>query len=325
MAHCQHMILWLLSMLAISTSPSFAASPLTAVVFTPDNVQVILGSQQGLELRTWPEMAVAGLIDTQLDQVHDLRFSPDGKMLLAAGGSPAQEGAIEVLAWPSQKRLRRVALHEDVVYRVAWAPDGSSWVTASGDGTCSVVDATNGERVTGYKGHSRAVLSLAFSLDGRSILSVGVDQTLRTWDRMSGEHLRTLDNHVGSINAISVRPENANEQPGTRPLTVATISEDRTVRMWQPSIGRLMRFAKLASIPRALAWSTVGDRIYVGCNDGRVHELDPDSMEILHQFDGLDGRIHEIAIDPTGDRILVVGETGFRIHSLQPKQTAEAP
>jgi len=262
-------------------------------------------------------MEVSGSIDTQLDQVHDLCFSPDGKRLLAAGGSPAEEGAAEVLEWPSQKRLDRIVLHEDVIYRVAWSPDGSKWATASGDGTCSVVEAKSGTRVARYEGHSRPVLSLGFSKDASAILSVGVDQTLRLWDSTNGEHRRTLDNHVGTVNALAILPEIANEPQDALPMTIATISEDQTVRIWQPAIGRLMRFAKLASIPRAVAWSTAGDRIYVGCNDGHIHEVDPESMEILNQFECLDGRIHEIAIDPKGQRILAVGETGFRVHLLK--------
>ncbi len=307
----------LLTSLTISSSISLAASPLTALAFVPDGTHVVLGSQQGLELRTWPEMAVASSIETQLDQIHDLRFSPYGKMLLVAGGFPAEEGAVEVLAWPSQVRLDCVVLHEDVVYRVAWSSDGSKWAMASGDGTCSVIDTESRARVARYDGHSRPVLGLEFSKDATNMLSVGVDQTLRLWDSRNGEHLRTLDNHVGTVNAIAVRQDNSTEQPNTQPMTVATTSEDRTVRIWQPSIGRLMRFAKLVSIPRALAWSTTGDRIYVGCNDGHLCEIDPDSMEILNQFDGLAGRIHEIAIDPAGQRMLVVGETGFHIHRLK--------
>jgi WD40 repeat protein len=306
-----------LALLAFSNSPLLAASPLTAVAFAPDGKHVAFGSQQGIELRTWPELTVVRSIDTQLDQVHDLRFSPDGRMLLAAGGSPAEVGTVEVRAWPSQENVRRIPLHEDVVYRVAWSPDGSKWATASGDGTCCVVDTQSGAKVVRYVGHSRPILSVNFSKDAKSILSVGVDQTLRLWDSSNGEHQRTLDNHVGTINAIAVRPETANEQLAAQPMTVATISEDRTVRIWQPSIGRLVRFAKLTSIPRALTWSTTGDRIYVGSNDGRLHEIDPDSMEIVHQFEALDGRIHDVAIDPTGQHLLVIGETGFRVHRLR--------
>ncbi len=322
---CRRSYLCVLAWVAISASRLIAAAPLTAVAFTPNGDQVVLGSQQGIELYAWPAMIFVNAIDTQLVQVHDLRFSPDGKILLAAGGSPAEEGIVEVVAWPSQERLHHISLHEDVVYRIAWSPDGSKWATASGDGTCSVIDAKSGERVVRYAGHSRSVLSLEFSRDAKSLLSVGIDQTLQLWNSESGEHRRTLDNHVGTINAVAVRPYNSIDSQEAPPMTVATISEDRTVRIWQPSIGRLMRFAKLASIPRTLAWSNAGDRLYVGCNDGHLREIDPDSMEIQRQFEALGGRIYETAIEPSGQSILVVGETGFRIHPLKPKQATEVP
>jgi WD40 repeat protein len=317
LTNSQHACFVISTILFISASHSQAAPPLTAVAFVPDGTQVVLGSQQGIEIRTWPEMAIAGSIDTEFDQVHDLRFSPDGKTLLAAGGSPTEQGAVEVLAWPSQKRVQRIVLHKDVVYRVAWSSNGSRWATASGDGTCSVVDAASGTEVARYSGHSRPVLSLEFTNEATNILSVGVDQTLRLWDSRNGEHLRTLDNHVGTINAIAVCPEKTNQSSDAQPLTVATISEDRTIRIWQPSIGRLRLFAKLSSLPRTLVWSADGDRIYVGCNDGQLQEVDPESLKILNQFQGLDGRIHEIAIDSSDRRLLVVGETGFRLLDLK--------
>jgi len=244
-------------------------------------------------------------LTTELANVHDLRFSPDGQTLLAAGGSPAESGAVEVLSWPEGKQLRRVAEHSDVVYRVAWSPDGKRWATAGADGLCHVYSAESGVRMTRYQGHSRSVLSLAF-LDDETIASVAADQTVRLWEAASGRHLRTLDNHYGAVSDLSVRPGDS-ELAGK---VVATIGEDRTVRLWQPAIGRLMRFARLSSTPRAVAWSPNGDRLFVGCNDGRIRAIDPDTMEIVGEIAALKGRIHELGVDPQRGQFLVGGEGG---------------
>src|SRR5262245_12613981 len=159
-----------------------AAPPITAAAFTPDGKQVVLGSQAGIEVRSWPDLKAASRIDTELSHVHDLAFSPDGKQLLAAGGSPGKSGAVEVLSWPNGKLVRRIAEHKDLVYRVAWSPDGSRWATASADASCRVYAANTGKPVARFDGHSRPVLALDFFPDGKTVVSVGVDQTLQLWE-----------------------------------------------------------------------------------------------------------------------------------------------
>jgi WD40 repeat protein len=285
--------------------PALADAPITAAALSPDGTQVVLGSQGGIEIRSWPELIPSKKLTTELANIHDLKFSPDGHTLLAAGGSPAESGAVEVLSWPAGQQLRRVVDHADVVDRVAWSPDGKQWATAGADGYCDVYAADSGARLIHYQEHSRAVLSLAF-LDDQTIASVAADQTVRLWEAASGRHLRTLDNHTGIVNDISVRP--GDSEPGRR--IVATIGEDRTLRLWQPAIGRLMRFARLPSPPRAVVWSASGDRLFVGCNDGKIRVVDADSMEIVGELVGLRGRIHELILDGKNNRILVCGEGG---------------
>ncbi|HVJ66367.1 MAG TPA: WD40 repeat domain-containing protein [Caulifigura sp.] len=292
---------------ALIADSAQANPPITAVALSPDGAQIVLGSQGGIEVRSLPELALTARLTTELANVHDLVFSPDGKTLLAAGGAPAESGAVELWNWPAGRRLRYIADHKDVVYRVAWSPDGWLWATAGADSICRVYLAETGALKTHYKEHSRAVLSISF-LDRETIASAGADQTIRIWEAATGQHRRTLDNHVAAVNAISVRPG----PPAPAGIVVATISEDRTVRLWQPMLGRLMRFARLPSPPRAVDWSADGERLFVGCNDGQIRVVDAESMEIVEDIVGLEGRIHELVTDRRRSTIVVCGEGGCR-------------
>lgn len=285
---------------------ALAAPPITAAAFAPDGKQVVLGSQEGIEVRSWPELKAVSRLKTELSHVHDLAFSLDGKSLLAAGGSPAKSGTVEVLGWPDGKLVRRVTEHKDLVYRVAWSPDGTRWATASADSSCRVYAADTGKPLARFDGHSRPVLALAFLPDGKTVISAGIDQTLQLWEAANGKHVRTLDNHTAAVNDVAVCPAT----PARATPVVASAGEDRTVRLWQPTTGRLMRFARLGSVPRAVAWSAKGDRLLVGCNDGILRVLDFDTLDVIGEKQGLGGRIHTIVPDPKAARDVLLGGSG---------------
>jgi WD40 repeat protein len=153
------------------------------------------------------------------------------------------------------------------------------------------------------------VLSVRY-LDAMTLASAGVDQTVRLWDGADGKLRRTLDNHVGVVNDIALGPVGAD---GIRDRII-TIGEDRTVRLWQPRIGRMVRFTKLDVPPRCIAWSKDGRVVSVGGEDGIVRQFDVDGgLNVIGQMEGGIGRIHELMLDPRGDRMLVAGERGFKV------------
>lgn len=299
---------WLTS-LVIAKSGMGAEPPITAVTLTPDGREVLIGSQAGVELRTWPEMGMVAKVATGLEHVHDLAFAPDGKTLAVAGGTPGESGTVELWDWAGRQKVWSIGSHDDVVYRVAWSPDGERIASAGGDGICQVSGRADGGLVVNFSGHSGPVLSVRY-LDAMTLASAGVDQTVRLWDGADGKLRRTLDNHVGVVNDIALGPVGAD---GIRDRII-TIGEDRTVRLWQPRIGRMVRFTKLDVPPRCIGWPKDGHMVFVGGEDGVVHQFDiDDGLKVIGQMEGGIGRIHEMMLDPRGDRMLVAGERGFKV------------
>ena len=263
------------------TVAATAEPPVTATAFTPDGAHILVGSQGGIEILSWPQLNKMASLSTDMPNVHDLKFSPTGQTLLVGGGSPGEDGSVEIYSWPERQRVDRIAAHDDVVYRVAWSPDGTHWVTASADATCRCFDAATSNSESRYDQHSGAVLSICFLSEANTVASAGIDHTIRIWSTESGKHLRTLDNHVHSVNHVAMEPKRELNQAlraAQMPTLVATVSEDRTVRIWQPTIGRLVRFARLPSSPRTFAWSPEGDRLIVACNDGQLRVIDAETL-----------------------------------------------
>jgi WD40 repeat protein len=279
--------------------------PITTIAFTPDGREVVAGSQAGLEVRSWPALARIATIPTELLNIHDLAFSPDGTFLAVAGGQPGAEGTVEFFTWPKRELVRRVSPHNDVVYAITWQSDGKELALASGDGRVGLLNFPIESAARYFEGHSRAVLATAFLNKDNGLLSAGVDTSLRLWDMPSRSVLRILSNHTGDIHDLKVRPTSA---PDSEPI-VASAGDDRTVRFWQPTIGRLIRFARLESAPLALAWADDGSVVWAACKDGHLRGIDPTDASVRSDLRAIDGIAYTVAVAPDGS-VLVAGSEG---------------
>lgn len=277
--------------------------PLTALAVSMDGRSIVVGSQAGVEVRRGDDLSVERTLASQLEQTHDLKFSPDGRWLAAAGGEPSRKGEWELYEWPAGKRLRAFADHQDAIYALAWRGRSAAVVTASLDRTV-VLRSIDREPIDGrLDEHSRGVLGAAMLADDETLVTAGLDDTLRVWNCTSRRSVRRLTNHVRPVLDVAVRP-------GSAPAPMlASISDDRTVRLWQPTIGRLIRFARLESPPACVVWSRDGDRLAVVSRDGRVVGFDPDTLESKPPIRAFEGVVYCAAIGPA-DELYVGGEAG---------------
>jgi WD40 repeat protein len=245
------------------------------------------------------------MLPTELSNIHDVEFSPDGKQLVASGGQPAAEGIVELYAWPSRELIRRASPHDDVIYAIAWRPDGQELSLASGDRQISLMSVAATAHVRYLEGHSRAVLAVAYLHGDVELLTGGIDQSIRCWDVPAGTTRRTLTNHTRAVHDLKVRPTTDSQ---SLPL-VASAGADRTVRFWQPTIGRLVRFARLESEPLAIVWSLDGRRLWAACRDGHVRAIDPESATVTNDLPAIEGVAYALCAAPDGS-ILVGGNDG---------------
>lgn len=280
-----------------------ADPPITALAFRPDGRILYSGSQAGLKALSWPDLKILTTFPADISNIHDIRMSPNGSLLAVAGGEPAEIGCVEIFDHNAHRQMRNES-HEDVVYAVVWDKSGQSVLTASLDGTCRQIEVPTGRVLREFVGHARGVTSCGFA-DESTVVTAGIDHSLRVWNTLSGESVRSLDNHKQAIHTLAVRPGGDGRLP-----MVATASADGTVRFWQPTIGRMVRFVLLPAEPLSLDWLPDGSALAAASSDGCVRLISPDTAQVIQQVTVLDGWAFCLAVHPSRNEIAVGGADG---------------
>jgi WD40 repeat protein len=203
------------------------------VRFAPDGTRFATASENRT-VRVW-DWASGAAVTSSL--AHDtaaatVRFSPDGKILVATTFSPDSVekcGAIARL-WDiaSSQPLGAPLQHADYVVATAFSADGSLVATAGKDNTARVWDAHTGAPVSPVLRHLRTVEMITFSPDSRRVATASWDGTARIWDARTGAALGRPAAHDQPVLDVQFSPD------GRR---IATASRDKSARVWDAGTG----------------------------------------------------------------------------------------
>ncbi|MCI0378161.1 MAG: trypsin-like peptidase domain-containing protein, partial [Gemmataceae bacterium] len=129
-------------------------------------------------------------------QVHDVRFSPDGKTLATAGAWDDMLKLWEVdKGWKSTSLKGHRKYVFAAVHAVAFSPDGKMLASASNyreDEGIRLWDIATGKQLLRFEMNKIGVSQIAFSPHGKTLAAGGDDNQVILWDVASGKKLGNL-------------------------------------------------------------------------------------------------------------------------------------
>jgi WD40 repeat protein len=190
--------------------------------------------------------------------------------------------------------FERGALVADLV---AFSPDGHTVAVGVEDGGVLICDGQTGLPLRRLSGHTGRVWSLAFTADGGLLATTSADRTVRLWDPVSGDHLRTLTG-AGALWPAALSPNGR---------LLATGGEDGTVRLWTTADGaELGALRGHAGWVWGMAFSPDGSLLATAGSDGAVRLWDPRETEPRPALAAPGPPVWSVAFSPDG-RTLAAG------------------
>ena len=266
---------------------SIAASPRAPLLAVAAQKQVILYDTSTLEL--------AGILPFPEGFPEVVRFSRDGRLLVAGGGIGAKSGRVVVWDVISGKRVLEAGDEFDEVLATDISPDHH--FIALGGPNRMVKIFQDGKLLHSIKKHTDWVTALAFTSDGKYLVSGDRQGGLYVWETTTGDQIFMLPSHKAGVTALAA--------PG--PLACLSASEDGTVKLWDLREGKESKSWD-AHKGGTLSLAFAPDGRLVSCGrDKRVRLWDRDGNS-LKEFDALGDVALSAAI--SGDKIIASDWTG---------------
>jgi WD40 repeat protein len=229
------------------------------------------------------------------DLVGELAFAPDGETFIATAILPRPPKAFEYQVWSTRTGTMLRRFPATLTQVRAFALSPDGKAIAAGGDNISLLDARTGKVLNRLEAKMRQVEALAFSPDGRVLVAGGWDSQVHVWDLPAGRKRQSLNAAMLGLRSIAVSPDGK---------TVAAVGGCSRVCLWDLATGReLFTQHQGHDAPvNSVAWTPDGKQIVSGGTNGQMWVRDAATGEGVRQLHGDPAQAIASALSPDGRR-----------------------
>lgn len=217
--------------------------PVTAMAASPWAPLLAVAGHERVVLYNTDTLQPVGTLAFPERIPHVLKFSRDGKWLLAAGGRGASAGKVVLWDVVTGKRVTEVGDEADSVLAADVSPN-HKLVALGGPGKLvKIFDVATGELKHKIKKHTDWVTAIEFSPNGELLASGDRNGGAYVWEADTGGIVFTLGDHKDAVTDLSWRADSA---------MLASASEDGKVILWAAEDGFPARSITHPADPKAV-------------------------------------------------------------------------
>ena len=295
-----------------------APVPVTAIAFHPDGSQLAVSGYHEVLVFEAGNGKLLRRIQRLPERIEAIAYSPDGRLMAVAAGTPARLGEVKLFRSESGEPVADLAFAADSFLDVAFSPDGKTLAAAGSDRTVRLWSVADQMELATIEDHADWVTAVAFSPDGNRLATASRDQTVKVFDLATRESIATFMGHEQPVLDVLFTPD------GER---IVSCGRDEQVRIWTiadakqqkrqdlnaeafalslvgseaflcGSAARSARMFDFDGSPgktfkdrpdwmQAVAATVDGSKIALGCYDGTVEILDPKNGETLQTLSAM--------------------------------------
>lgn len=282
-ARHKHLLISDLARNGVIGKPIEEPAPITALAWSPSRALLAVaygtsGVSGSVVFHLWdnpvPEsFKPEPLATAHTDLIHDMRFSPDGKLLATCG----YDRLIKLWDVEAGKEVRTLKDHSDSIYGVSFSPDGKLLASAAADRAVKVWDVVTGRRLYTLADNTDWVYAVAWSPDGKHLAAAGIDRSIRIWqaDAEGGKLVQSAFAHEAPVLRLVYAADGK---------TLYSLSEDRSIKAWETAkLTEKKVYEKQPEAVLSLAVSADHKQIALGRYDGALLLLDEATGKVQAQ------------------------------------------
>jgi len=249
--------------------------PVTAVAFNPAGSQLVAGGYYELTIWNVADGSLVRRIKNMAQRTFAIRFSNDGKTIIAGGGSPGQIGEARLFDAETGELQQVLGTTSDVVLDVQLNPSGDKLAVAGADGAVQIFNLSDAKAVRTITSHSDWVMAVAWNADGTQIASASRDKTAKVFDVETGELLVTYGGHSQPVQGVVFHPNDE---------LVYSSGKDNKIHWWNKADGK--KSGELALGGEVFKLQQTGAFIFAASADKSVRQLDAASQKEVRKYAG---------------------------------------